>query len=339
MPGCFCVPDASAKCSSARAVIGAQQYLRCALQRPRPRSITAAQRDAGISSRDVARHCHAERQRRDRRRCRAGACREKVTHHGFRIAPMRCCTRSPSSCDARGESRPCPPKPGHHDALPLLCTCGQRVRPPSLAASTGAPAPAHPHMALSDEHDGDRRRTQGADPALPLRRALARGAPCASQLGVHHFHRRAGAGRGPVVERERRRPRRPSKLDPYNGVRSPRTLDRFPTLTAARLFDMVKARGYPGGPDHFRHRIAPHCARTARAKRICVFAPCPASRPRSTGRTSESSPSGVPSAPLMAFVLGLSYSPLPLRALFPQRLARQPSSAAMSRRVSVLGGG
>ena len=34
------------------------------------------------------------------------------------------------------------------------------------------------------------------------------------------------------------------------------TLERFPTLTAARLFDMVKARGYTGGPDHFRHRIA-----------------------------------------------------------------------------------
>ena len=31
---------------------------------------------------------------------------------------------------------------------------------------------------------------------------------------------------------------------------------RFFTLTAARLFDMVKARGYPGGPDHFRHCIA-----------------------------------------------------------------------------------
>ena len=33
-------------------------------------------------------------------------------------------------------------------------------------------------------------------------------------------------------------------------------MERFPTLTAARLFDMVTARGYTGGPDHFRHRIA-----------------------------------------------------------------------------------
>ena len=55
--------------------------------------------------------------------------------------------------------------------------------------------------------------------------------------------------------RERRRPRRPSKLDPYLAFIT-ETLEHFPTLTAARVFDMVKARGYPGGPDHFRHRIA-----------------------------------------------------------------------------------
>ena len=42
------------------------------------------------------------------------------------------------------------------------------------------------------------------------------------------------------------------------------TLTRFPTLTAARLFDMAKARGYPGGPDHFRHRIAQLRPRRAR---------------------------------------------------------------------------
>ena len=163
--------------------------LRCALQRPRPRSITAR---SGTPVSAIATWPTLP--------CRTStALPAPVPRRGlpresdasrFRIAPMRCCTRSPSSCDARGESVHVP-QAGHHDALPLLCTCGQRVRPPSLAASTGAPAPAHPHMALSDEHDGDRRRTQGADPALPLRRALARG---------HHrlparrpsLHRRAG---------------------------------------------------------------------------------------------------------------------------------------------------
>jgi len=38
----------------------------------------------------------------------------------------------------------------------------------------------------------------------------------------------------------------------------PETLEKFPTLTASRLHAMVRERGYPGRPDHFRHRIARH---------------------------------------------------------------------------------
>ena len=34
------------------------------------------------------------------------------------------------------------------------------------------------------------------------------------------------------------------------------TLQKFPTLTARRLYEMVKERGYPGGPDHFRQLIS-----------------------------------------------------------------------------------
>ena len=53
MPGCFCVPDASAKCSSARAVIGASSTaVRAAAASPEVNH--CAQRDAGISNRDVA---------------------------------------------------------------------------------------------------------------------------------------------------------------------------------------------------------------------------------------------------------------------------------------------
>ena len=76
----------------------------------------------------------------------------------------------------------------------------------------------------------------------------------ASQLGVHHSTVERVLGEA-GVERERQRPRRPSKLDPYMAFIT-ETLERFPILTAARLFDMVKARGYTGAPDHFRHRIA-----------------------------------------------------------------------------------
>ena len=84
----------------------------------------------------------------------------------------------------------------------------------------------------------------------------------ARQLGVHHSTVERVLGEA-GVERERRRPRRPSKLDPYLGFIT-ETLEHFPTLSAARLFDMVKARGYTGGPDHFRHRIAELRPRRAR---------------------------------------------------------------------------
>ena len=86
----------------------------------------------------------------------------------------------------------------------------------------------------------------------------------ASQLGIHHSIVEWVSGEA-EVERERRRRRRPSKLDPCMGLITG-TLERFPTLTAARLLDMARARGHTGGPDHFRHRIAqlrPHRPREA----------------------------------------------------------------------------
>jgi len=53
------------------------------------------------------------------------------------------------------------------------------------------------------------------------------------------------------------RPPRPSRIDPYLPfIRQ--TLETFPTLTASRLYAMVRERGYRGSPDHFRHLIACH---------------------------------------------------------------------------------
>ena len=51
--------------------------------------------------------------------------------------------------------------------------------------------------------------------------------------------------------------RRPSAVDPYLPFIL-ETLDQFPRLRASRVYEMVKARGYPGRPDHFRHLIARH---------------------------------------------------------------------------------
>jgi len=77
----------------------------------------------------------------------------------------------------------------------------------------------------------------------------------ARQLHIHHdvVHRvlaQAGLPRfgGPS---------RPSQIDPYLPFIREK-LQTFPTLTAARLYVMVRERGYRGRPDHFRHVIARH---------------------------------------------------------------------------------
>jgi transposase len=77
----------------------------------------------------------------------------------------------------------------------------------------------------------------------------------AQQLHVHHgtvqrVLRRAGV---PAPQRAVRI----SKADPYLPfIRE--TLERFPTLTASRIYAMVRERGYRGSPDHFRHVVALH---------------------------------------------------------------------------------
>jgi len=105
----------------------------------------------------------------------------------------------------------------------------------------------------------------------------------ARQLHVHHSTVRrvlAQAGlpkAGP--------PPRPSQIDAYLPfIRQ--TLETFPTLTASRLYSMVRERGYRGSPDHFRHLIACHRPRPkAYASATCLL-PIPGRRPR-TARKSE----------------------------------------------------
>ena len=55
---------------------------------------------------------------------------------------------------------------------------------------------------------------------------------------------------------------RASQIDPFL-LFIHQTLEKFPALTASRLFAMVRERGYRGGPDHFRHLIACHRPRPA----------------------------------------------------------------------------
>jgi len=76
----------------------------------------------------------------------------------------------------------------------------------------------------------------------------------ARQLHVHH-------GSVERVLRQAGLPRigaaRHSCIDPYLPfIRQ--TLEKFPNLTASRLYVMVRERGYAGGPDHFRHLVSHH---------------------------------------------------------------------------------
>jgi transposase len=76
----------------------------------------------------------------------------------------------------------------------------------------------------------------------------------ARELGVHHsVVRRVLAHNG--VSPGRLYQLRPSIVDPFLAFITEK-LDKYPRLRASRLYEMVRERGYPGGPDHFRHMVA-----------------------------------------------------------------------------------
>jgi hypothetical protein len=71
----------------------------------------------------------------------------------------------------------------------------------------------------------------------------------ATQLGIHHsvVDRVLAQAGLPKVERSLRS----SIIDPYLPFIT-ETLNEFPSLTAARLYEMAQQRGYLGGPSQFR---------------------------------------------------------------------------------------
>ncbi|HLX09016.1 MAG TPA: IS21 family transposase [Thermoanaerobaculia bacterium] len=75
----------------------------------------------------------------------------------------------------------------------------------------------------------------------------------ARQLGLHHATVRRVLARAGVAMASQRR--WPSRIDPFVSFIQA-TLAEYPALTAARLYDMVRQRGYSGGPDHFRHLVS-----------------------------------------------------------------------------------
>ena len=109
----------------------------------------------------------------------------------------------------------------------------------------------------------------------------------ARQLHVHHgtvarVLAQAGLPRiGP--------PARRSQVEPYLPFIH-QTLEKFPTLTASRLYAMVCERGYHGSGDHFRHLMGRRqCCRRRKRAPACGIASrpdrCARGIPNSVGRT------------------------------------------------------
>jgi transposase len=130
----------------------------------------------------------------------------------------------------------------------------------------------------------------------------------AGQLGIHHSTVRRVLARAELGEPVR--VHRPTMLDPFLAfVRD--TLARFPRLRASRLYEMVRERGYPGRPDHFRHLIARIRPKTP-AEAYLKLRTLPGEQAQVDWAHFGSARIGRAERPILAFVMVLSFS----RALF-----------------------
>jgi transposase len=102
------------------------------------------------------------------------------------------------------------------------------------------------------------------------------------------------------------RPSRPSKIDPYLPFIL-KTLEKFPTLTASRLYAMVCERGYDGSPGHFRHIVACHRPRS-KAEAYLRLRTLPGEQAQVDWGHFGHLTIGRARRPLMAFVMVLSWS-------------------------------
>jgi transposase len=126
----------------------------------------------------------------------------------------------------------------------------------------------------------------------------------AAQLRVHHGTvRRVLAQAGePAAQASRR----PSMVDPYRAF-IVETLTKYPTLRASRLYTMVRERGYPGAPDHFRALVAQLRPRPA-AEAYLRLRTLPGEQAQADWAQFSKLTVGRAKRPLMAFVMVLSYS-------------------------------
>jgi len=126
----------------------------------------------------------------------------------------------------------------------------------------------------------------------------------AAQLRVHHTTVRrvlaqAGLPRAAISARA-------STVDAFVPM-IVQTLERFPTLTAARLYVMARERGYAGSASHFRHRVALLRPRRP-AEAYLRLRTLPAEQAQVDWGHFGHLMVGRARRPLMAFVMVLSYS-------------------------------
>src|SRR5581483_9000627 len=98
----------------------------------------------------------------------------------------------------------------------------------------------------------------------------------------------------------------PSMADPFVPFIL-ETLGQYPTLRASRLYRMVRERGYPGGPDHFRAIVARYRPRPP-AEAYLRLRTLPAEQCQVDWAHFGHLVIGKACRPLMAFVMVLSYS-------------------------------
>src|SRR5208282_5320824 len=126
----------------------------------------------------------------------------------------------------------------------------------------------------------------------------------ATQLGVHYSTVASVLSQAglPRIGHSQRL----SQLDPYLPFMRPTTA-AFPSLTASRLYAMVRERGYCGRPSHFRHLIACNRPRP-KAEAYLRLRTLPGEQAQVDWGHFGHLTIGRARRPLMAFVMVLSYS-------------------------------
>jgi transposase len=106
-------------------------------------------------------------------------------------------------------------------------------------------------MSESMDHEIVRRWREGQS-MRGIARHLAIGRHRVARIIRHHRQSRDSGARHPDLPR--RRGRRKSKLDPFQDALG-QLLSRYPNMTATRMFEELRAMGYPGGYTILRQRM------------------------------------------------------------------------------------